>query len=438
LEPPLSPGWALVLIAGLIVANGVFVAGEFSLISVRRGVLERAAEGGDRRATVALGELDRASFMLSGVQFGITASSLVVGFLAEPAIGEVVVRPVTGLLGLADSTSTGLSVGIAFLLSTVLQMLLGELVPKNLALAIPERIALWVAYPITTFGRAFGPVIRFFDTAATWMTERVFRVEVPEDRRGGHSPAELARIIVVSRREGSLPTDQADLLSRAVELGSRHVSEAMVPWTRVEFLTATDHLDDVRAAARRSGHSRFPVVGDTEDDIVGTIHIKDILTTPPDRRHLAIGELVDEALVVPDSDRLRPLLAKMRASKRTFAIVADEYGAVAGIITVEDILEELVGEIEDEFDTAEAPIRRLPDGSYLFDGDVRVDEVARELDTRLPEGSYETIAGLLISAIGDFPAEGTAIARAGWRFTAVEVDGLRIARVSAHPDEARS
>lgn len=371
--------------------------------------------------------------MLSGVQFGITASSLVVGFLAEPAIGEAIVHPLADLVGLG-AASQGVTVAVAFLLSTVLQMLLGELVPKNLALAIPERTSLWVAYPIAVFGKVFGPVIRLFDDAATWMTEHVFRVEVPDERRGGHSPAELARIIVVSRQEGSLPQEQADLLSRAVELGARQVSAAMVPWTRVDFLSTDDSLDTMRAAARRTGHSRFPVIGETEDDVIGTIHIKTLLTTPPDKRSLPIGELADEALVVPESDRLRPLLAKMRATHRTFAVVADEYGAVAGIITVEDILEELVGEIEDEFDTAAQPIRRMGDGSFLFDGDVRVDEVSRAIGTRLPEGSYETIAGLIISHLGDFPDEGTEVVESGWRFTTVEVDGLRVARVAARRD----
>jgi CBS domain containing-hemolysin-like protein len=311
-------------------------------------------------------------------------------------------------------------------------MLFGELAPKNLALAIPVRMSLLVAYPIHWFGVGFGPIIRLFDGAAGWVTRRVFRVDVTEERHSGHSPEDLARIIVASQAEGQLSSDQGALLTRAVELGERRAYEVMVPRTRVTFLDGDDPVDRLRIAARDTGHSRFPVVGETDDDVLGTVHIKDLLAVPPDRRDTElIRSIAAPALIVPDTDRLRPLLSKMRQARRTFAVVADEYGGVAGIVTLEDVVEELVGEIEDEFDDETGPIRENTDGSYLIDGTVRIEDVSHHLGSVLPEGDYETIAGLLISSLERIPAEGEFIEVGGWRLRAIEIDGLRVVTVSA-------
>ncbi|MEX0756523.1 MAG: hemolysin family protein [Acidimicrobiia bacterium] len=422
------------MVAALIAANGLFVAAEFSLISVRRGRLVALSKEGSRRAATALRELDRASFMLSGAQFGITATSLVVGFLAEAAVGDAVIRPVLELFSLSEDAATPIALTLAFLISTVVQMLFGELAPKNLALAIPVKMSLFVAYPIHWFGNAFGPIIRVFDGSAGWVTKRVFRVDASEERQGGHSPEELARIIVASQEEGQLSRDQGELLTRAVELGQRRVYEVMVPRTRVTFLDGDDPVDALRLAARETGHSRFPVVGETDDDILGTVHIKDLLSVPAEQRDVAVlRSIASPALIVPDTDRLRPLLSKMRQSRRTFAVVADEYGGVAGIVTLEDVVEELVGEIEDEFDSKAQPIRATSDGGYLFDGTVRAEDAEVTLGCELPEGGYETIAGFLISTLGRIPAEGEFVDVERWRLRAVEIDGLRVVTISAQP-----
>ncbi len=432
----LNPYWALALVAGLIAANGLFVAAEFALIAVRRGNLEALADHGNRRAKAAVAELDRASLMLSGVQFGITATSLVVGFLAEAAVGDALIRPVLGLFSLPESTVGPLSLTLAFVISTVVQMLFGELAPKNLALAIPERMSLWVAFPIRWFGKALGPIIRIFDGSAAWVTRRVFRVDASEERHVGHSPEEITRIIVASRDEGQFSLDQGELLTRAVELAERRVHEVMVPRTRVSFLDGDDTVDSLRIASRETGHSRFPVVGESDDDILGTVHIKDLLNVDASQRGTTlIRSIASPALVVPEIDRLRPLLTKMRQAHRTFAIVADEYGGVAGIVTLEDVVEELVGEIEDEFDSEREIIVSTPDGGFLFDGAVRTDEASGILGSELPEGEYDTIAGLLIDVLERIPAEGESIEIAGWRLTATEIDGLRVAKVAAEPLE---
>jgi CBS domain containing-hemolysin-like protein len=435
----LSPYWALALVAGLIAANGLFVAAEFALIAVRRGNLEALAERGNRRAKAAVAELDRASLMLSGVQFGITATSLVVGFLAEAAVGDALVRPVLSLFSLPEATAAPISLTLAFLISTVVQMLFGELAPKNLALAIPERMSLWVAFPIRWFGKAFGPIIRIFDSSAAWVTRRVFRVDASEERHVGHSPEELTRIIIASREQGQFSLDQGELLTRAVELAERRVHEVMVPRTRVAFLDGDDTLDTLRIASRETGHSRFPVVGVSDDDILGTVHIKDLLSVETyERGTTLLRSIVSPALVIPETDRLRPLLAKMRQARRTLAIVADEYGGVAGIVTLEDVVEELVGEIEDEFDTATETIVSTPTGGFVFDGTVRTDEASQVLGTELPEGEYDTIVGLLMSVLERIPAEGEFAEIAGWRLTATEVEGMRVAKVTAEPLERRT
>ncbi|HVR31479.1 MAG TPA: hemolysin family protein [Acidimicrobiia bacterium] len=425
------------MVAALIAANGLFVAAEFALISVRRGSLEAKADRGSKRAKVALRELDRASFMLSGAQFGITATSLVVGFLAEAAVGGAVVRPVLDLFGLPESTAVPLSLTLAFLISTVVQMLFGELAPKNLALAIPVKMSLFVAYPIHWFGVVFGPIIRVFDGSAGWVTRKLFRVEVAEERHGGHSPEELARIIVASQAVGQLSADQGQLLTRAVELAERRVHEVMVPRIQVTFLHGDDPVDTLRSAARTTGHSRFPVVGQTDDDIVGTVHIKDLLNVPAAQRETAaMASIAGPALIVPETDRLRSLLSKMRQARRTFAVVANEYGGVAGIVTLEDVVEELVGEIHDEFDAETVPIRPSSDGGFLFDGTVRAEEAEATLGCELPKGDYETVAGLLIFTLERIPGQGEFIDIPGWRLAAHDVDGLRVVTVHAMPQDA--
>lgn len=376
--------------------------------------------------------------MLSGVQFGITATSLIVGFLAEAAVGDALIRPILGVFSLPEATAAPLSLTLAFVISTVVQMLFGELAPKNLALAIPERMSLWVAFPIRWFGKAFGPIIRIFDGSAAWVTRRVFRVDASGERHVGHSPEEITRIIVASRDEGQLSLDQGELLTSAVELAERRVYEVMVPRTRVSFLDGDDTVDSLRIASRETGHSRFPVVGDSDDDILGTVHIKDLLSVDSSQRgSTLLRSIASPALIVPETDRLRPLLSKMRQAHRTFAIVADEYGGVAGIVTLEDVVEELVGEIEDEFDAVRETMVATTGGGFVFDGTVRTDEASEILGTELPEGEYDTIAGLLIDVLERIPAHGESVEIAGWRLTATEIDGMRVSKVTAEPSEER-
>ncbi len=420
----------LALAVLLIAANGLFVAAEFALVSVSRPVVEERATAGVRRSRTVSRELGNLSYALSTAQFGITATSLVFGFIAERAVGETLIRPVLVALGLPAEATLSVTLAIAFFVSTVAQMLFGELFPKNLAISRP----LEVAHAVTPFTRSFGivlrPVIRVFDQSARFITERVLRVEMTEELIGGHDLTELARIIAVSGRAGSLSDSQVDLLQRAVRLGDRTVAEIMVPRPRVVWLTGTDSLADLRLLARRTGHSRFPIRDPADDVVVGNVHIKDALGIPIEAHATtAVTAVARETLVVPESASLRRLVTQLRREKCTFAVVVDEYGATAGIVTLEDLLEELVGEIEDEFDRGTRPIRRIGVGRYLVDASVRPDEVAAETGVGLPGGDYGTVAGLVLDVLGRIPEPGDEIRLDTALMVVTRMDGMRVAEI---------
>jgi CBS domain containing-hemolysin-like protein len=421
----------LLLVAVLIAANGAFVAAEFALVSVRRPVVEDRAGEGDRRARVVVRELSDLSFALSAAQFGITVTSLLVGYLAERAIGDTIIRPLLDLVGLPPGAALGVAVTGAFLLSTVTQMVLGELFPKNLAISRPLGVALAVTPVTRGFGIVLGPVIRVFDRAAESIARRVFRIEPRTELEGGHSLDELARIIAASGEEGSLTTHQAQLLRRAVELGDTRVAEVMVPRPDVVWLTVEETLAELRDRARSTGHSRFPVHTGREDDVLGSVHVKDLLAVPAERHATTpVSEVVAPMLAVPESEPLRRLLADLRREQRTFALVVDEYGGTAGIVTVEDVLEELVGEIEDEFDPRGHVVRRVGAGRHLLLGSLRVDRVEELFGLTLPEGEYETVAGFVLDRLGHIPEPGERVELDGWELTVTAVEGVRITEIA--------
>ncbi|MEX0869234.1 MAG: hemolysin family protein, partial [Nitriliruptoraceae bacterium] len=365
----MSGWWGLGLVALLIAANGMFVAAEFAMLSVRRPLIDELAEQGDRRARIVARELSQVSFALSTAQFGITATSLLVGYLAEEAVGGTLIRPLLAFVGLPESASLGLSLTLAFLLSTVTQMILGEVFPKNLAISVPLTVAKWASPFNFAFGRALSPVIRVFHNAADTLAERAFRIDVIHELEGGHSPDELARIILASGQEGSLSDEQAQLMRRAMELGELRVSSVMVPRPDIVWLEADSTLADLRDAAAATGHSRFPISGESEDDTRGSAHVKDLLRVPEtDHAATPVTESATPMLVVPESQPLRRVLTDMRRQHRTFALVVDEFGGTAGMATMEDILEVLVGDVVDEYDEDDDSIRRVGPPSYAVRG----------------------------------------------------------------------
>jgi CBS domain containing-hemolysin-like protein len=419
--------WLLGLVVALIAANGLFVAAEFSLIAVRQPTVEQLVAQGDRRARVVVDELSDASFALSSAQFGITVTSLLLGFVAARAIGDPLIRPLLELVGLPAGAALPIAVGVAFLLATSAQMVLGELVPKSLAIARPVPVARAVVPVTRAFGVAFGPVIRLFDRVAEAVTVHVLRVEVATELSGGHSLEELARIIRASGQMGSLSREQTRLLRRAVELGDRRIEEVMVPRPDVVWLPAAATLADLRVEAQRTGYSRFPVHGEHEDDVIGSVHIKDLLAVPTAAHATTpVTAVATPMLVVPESGRLRRLLAELRREQRTAALVIDEHGGTAGIVTLEDVLEELVGEIEDEFDARSTTLRRIGPGRTVVDARLRIDRAIDLFGEALPDGAYETLAGFVLDQLGRLPVVGEVVQYGRLELTVTALDGTRI------------
>lgn len=423
----------LVAVVALILANGYFVAGEFAYVAARRTRLEDRAQAGDRGAVRALGVLKRLSFMLSGAQLGITATSLVVGYIAEPTLGRVL-TPVVALAGVPPAAAAGLALTIGFVLATAAQMVFGELAPKNLAIAKPEPFAIALARTTSWYLRLAGPVIQLFDGAANRLL-RALGIEPVEELEGAVTPEELGVIIEESGRHGGLTPNQTALLARALEFRALRASDAMVPRPQVMTVSAHATCDELRRLALDSGHSRFVVVGDRGlDDVRGIVHAKDLLSLDPQRRATApIAQLMAPACAVPESATLPRLLAELRDARTTLAVVVDEYGGTAGIVTLEDVVEELVGEIRDEYDPAEPVVEALPDGSYLLPGNWRLDETERDTGVALPAGDYDTVSGLIMARLGHLPAVGDTVDVGSAELRVEALAGLAVGRVRLWP-----
>ncbi|MGW0571764.1 MULTISPECIES: hemolysin family protein [Streptomyces] len=421
----------LVLALSLTLACAVFVAAEFSLTTVERGDLERAAEAGERGADGALKAVRKLTFQLSGAQLGITVTSLVIGMLAEPSLAVLLEGPLrtVGLGGAASTTATLLGVVV----STVVLMVVGELVPKNWAISRPLAVAKVVAGPQRGFTAAFGPFIRHLNNTANRFVRR-FGLEPAEELASARGPEELVALAQHSAAQGALEPDSAELFVRTLHLGELTAQNVMTPRVDVRALEAHATATDAANLSHATGLSRFPVYRDTLDEVVGTVHIRDVLALEPDRRaRTAVTELATAPLLVPDSLPADRLLERMRTA-RTMAVVIDEYGGTAGVATVEDIVEEVVGEVRDEHDPVEIP-DLLPapataDGRAAWDADggVRLDELA-STGLRAPDGPYETVAGLVATRLARIPAEGDVLDLDGWRLDVLAVEHHRADRV---------
>lgn len=389
----------------LTAATGYFVAQEFAFVAVDRAVLREQAAAGDQAAEKALRVTSRLSFMLSGAQLGITVTALLVGFLAEPAIA-VLVRPWLTDAGLSDALITGLSVAVGVGVATVVQMVLGELAPKNLGIARPEQVAKFLAGSTLVYLAVVGPVIRLFDSAATGLLRKV-GIEPVEEVEHGATPEELSRIIEESTEAGELPPRLSELLERALEFGDHTAEEIMVPRPRVVALRAAQPISELLETMRRCGHSRYPVLGD-DGDVAGVTGVRELLASGIEEG--AVRDITRPALLVPDSLPLPAVLDRMRVAKDDIACVIDEYGGLAGVITVEDLAEELVGELVDENDPDPVGAVRQPGGVWEVPGRLRLDEVERATGIALPESDdYDTLGGLILAELGRMPEPGDTV-----------------------------
>jgi CBS domain containing-hemolysin-like protein len=389
----------------LIAACGLFVAAEFAFVTVDRSTVDRAAAGGDKAAAGVQDALRTLSTQLSGAQVGITVTNLAVGFLAEPVVAEVVRGPLTDL-GVPGAAVGPTAVGIGLLVGTVVTMIFGELVPKNLAIALPLATARATQGFMRAFTRVMRLPIRVLNDTANTIVRRL-GLEPQEELRSARSSAELASLIQRSASVGTLDPDTAELMERSVEFGTRTAGEIMTPRVRTLSLEEGDRAIQVIELARSSGHSRFPVL-DADDTVVGTVHVKNAVALPVHERPTTrVKHLMAKPIVVPDSLRLDPLLALLREDGFQLAVVLDEYGGHAGIVTLEDVVEEIVGDIADEHDRFGSRARKRRDGTWLLSGLLRPDEVEDLTGVPLPESEdYDTIAGLVLQVLGRIPERG--------------------------------
>lgn len=426
----MNPALGLVLVFFLIIANGFFVAAEFALVAVDRAKVENDVEAGRLRARVAKGLLAHLSFHLSGAQLGITVTSLLIGLLAEPAIAELLHPALEPLLG--SVAVIGVSLAIAIFLATVVQMIVGELVPKGLAIARPETTVYLLGPLVRVYGIIFGPLIRMLNGAAN-RTVRLLGVEPTEELSHVRTLSEMQILVSASSRGGAIDDSASQLLTRSIRFEGKSAEDVLVPRTAVTALQSSETVEALVNASVTTGHSRFLVYGDDLDDIVGTVHVRSVHGVPRESRATTlVSSLMRPMLELPESRDLADVLLDLRRENTHMAVVVDEYGGTAGIITLEDILEEIVGEIGDEHDrrtpSTSVPGRR---NEWSLPGGLHPDEVAEQIDCVIPEGEYETFAGFLLDRLGHLPLVGESVSWEGWTFEVAQMDRRRIAQVTA-------
>jgi CBS domain containing-hemolysin-like protein len=434
----MSSAWILLGVAAvLIVGNAVFVAAETALVTVDRNLVESRAREGSVRFGRVRDTLRRLSTYLSGAQLGITVTSLAIGFVAEPSVATLLRGPL-GALGLDADVAEVTAVAVALLLATGVQMVFGELVPKNIALSRPVGAALWVVPPLLVFTTVTRPLIALLNGSANQLL-RLVGVEPVEELRSARTPDELASVVRRAGVQGALGSETAVLMERSLSFSAMTAADVMTPRTRLRTVSASAPVTTVIDATRVTGHSRFPVIGDSIDDIRGVVHVKQAIAVPePDRRTTRVREVMAQPVLVPPSMALDPLLHRLQERGLQLAVVVDEYGGTAGIVAFEDLVEELVGDVVDEHDSPAPGIRRQPDGIWLLSGLLRPDEIQAAIGLELPAGraDYETVAGLILQLLGRIPRPGDSVDVPGATLIVERMDGRRIdwVRVTLHPD----
>jgi CBS domain containing-hemolysin-like protein len=403
-----SVALGLLAVLVLTLATGYFVAQEFAYVSADRLLLSQQAADGDKKAAKAVRVMERLSFMLSGAQLGITVTALVVGFIAKPALAELI-APGLEAIGVPAGAVGGIALTLGFIAATVIQMILGELAPKNLALAKPEALARSLATSTLVYLAIAGPLIRLFDAAANKLL-RVFGITPVEELHHGATLEELGHIIGESEAHGHLPGSQADVLERALAFSEHTAEEVMVPRVDVITVNAEVTVPALDKLIAKYGHTHYPVLGDRLDDVAGIVSLRELTPIPPDKATTTrVGDIARPVLIVPFSTSLPDLVAQMHARREEVACVVDEHGGLAGLVTWEDVAEELVGEITDENDLEDATIMRRG-GSWELDGALRIDEIALATDLELPdEDEYDTLAGLILHRLGRFAVPGDVV-----------------------------
>lgn len=429
----MSAEWIGVL-AGLMltIGTGFFVASEFSLINLDRSELEARQARGEKRLAPTIAALKITSTHLSSAQLGITLTTLLTGFLMEPAISGMLADPLRSI-GLPEGAVPIVGSITAIVIATLLSMIVGELVPKNFALTLPRQTAKVVVPFQWAFTTVFRPAILFLNGSANAIL-RAMGVEPKEELSGARTAEELASLVRRSASQGSLNHGTATLLSRTLAFSQHTAQDVMTPRPRVAAVERGDSAQAVIDLARTTGHSRFPVIDESIDDIVGIVHVKQAIAVPRDRRaDVPASALQTEPLRVPETMKLDTLLGELRGRGYQMAIVVDEYGGTAGVTTLEDLVEELVGEVSDEHDRARVDVVRSRNW-LTFPGILRPDELKDRAGVSVPEdGPWETVGGYLMAELGRLPLVGDTVEIATGTFRIERLDGRRIDRVRFTP-----
>jgi len=417
---------ALALAFVLLVLNGFFVAAEFALLASRRSRLEQLEAQGDKRATHALAGVRELTLMLAGAQLGITMCSLGLGVVAKPAIAGVIEGALGESFTISDGTSGIIGFTLGLSIVVFLHMVVGEMAPKSWAISHPEKSALRLARPFRLFVKIFRPIIRLLNWFAD-VVVRLLGVEPADERAMAHTPTELLLLLNESAGHGEIEAQEHDLLVRSLELSGLTAQDAMTVRRDIVSVSADSTAGDVAAEAHRTGRTRVVVHEGDLDHIRGFVHVKDVLRLGNGEWSTVLADrIVRPIMVTPEHHGLEDLLVEMRTERHHIALVVDEHGTVVGVVTLEDLLERLIGDFNDESDYRLGECERLPDGSYRVNGTLRPDQFEECVGVSLPDGVWQTVAGFVIDVADEIPSVGDRIDTVVGEFEVLAMDGFAI------------
>lgn len=421
-------------VALLVLANTFFVASEYALVRVRRTRIEELVQQGRSGARAVKKALEKPDRFIAATQLGVTLASLSLGWLGEPALAGVL-APLVGLLPPAWASLVGhtLAAVVAFICITFLEVVVGELLPKSIALQRAEAMALALGGPTLVFVSIFMPFVLVLNATGDWLL-RVIGMQPTGGREHTHSAEELKMLVQASGESGQLEGSERDMLDAVFDFGGLTAREVMVPRTEMIAVSADASVEELIQSALKHPFSKFPVYEGNLDHILGIVHVKDLVRVRHDQRQAStVRGLIRETLFVPDTIRLGALLQTFRARRQHVAIVLDEYSGTAGLVTLDDLVGEIVGDVADPFDKSAPEIQRLPNGAFLVDGLTQIDDVNHRLGLNLHDDYYGTIAGFVLGSLGRMARVGDTVEADGVRLKVEALDGLRIARLSVYP-----
>lgn len=430
----------LLAVVALVLANGFFVAAEFALVSVRRTRIAELVAQGNPAAQWAQKALQNPEQVIAATQLGITLASLGLGWIGEPALSHLL-EPIVQLFpgNIQSEVSHSISAGLAFAIITFLLVVVGELAPKSIALQNPEGASLLVARPVLWTRRIFKPIIWALNGTGNFLL-KLIGVEPAAGQELVHSVEELKMIVSASAEEGVVEDEEREMLHAVFDFSELLVRQVMIPRTEILGFEAHMNLDESIEVATHSTYTKFPVYEDDLDNVLGVVHIKDLLRAEhdPERKDCQARDIVREAFFVPETVPVRRVLQEFRDRRQHIAIVLDEFGGTAGLVTLEDLMEEIVGEVSGPFDIGQPEIQKHPDGSVTLDGLALIEEVNEALGLNLDEPNYDTIAGFVLGRLGRIPEIGDVIEVEGLRFQIQAMDGMRIEQLSLSPVDKRA